>query len=696
MNDLASIDLKTFQTLFRVAPIPMATIDSSGKFLESNRAFQKFLGYSIADIQGKHFSEITHADDQEIGKHILHEIAASRRESYQYEKRYIHKDGSVLWGRVSVMPVRNDQGALTHNIAIINDISALMRSVEDQTHLLSLLEATIEATVEGLLVVDTQGKIVTSNRRFSELWKIPEEMIARKNDDELLKFVLNQLAHPDQFISKVHEVYANRELETFDILEFRDGRMFARSSRPQRVHGKITGVVWSFRDITAQKQAEATIANALAQTEMERRRAEQLSEISKQLANSLDYETTLQAITKILVPKLGDWCVIIIVAPDGMMRVMSVSADPTKAEIAKKLQDCIPDPHSTEGIPRVIRTGKSVLYSSFPDEMNVGTDEASVLARKLGIHSYMAVPLIVRGQTIGAVSTVSSKPERTYGQSDLAFLEELGRRFAVALDSARHYGDALRTIQVREDFLSIASHELRTPLSPLRMQFQMAEVYAKQIPDTVPVRKDLLELMTGAGVQVDRLLRLVDNLLDVSRITAGRLNLHIERFDLANLITEIAKRYEPILKKADCELKLDLPKELFGEWDKSRIEQVVLNLFSNAIKFGGGKVIEISLLSQSAEARLSMRDYGIGIAAEDLDRIFHRFERSASVTHFGGLGLGLYISREIVEAHSGKISAQSTPGQGACFTVRLPLISTLKTNSRVQQGQAEPNKPERS
>lgn len=556
-------------------------------------------------------------------------------------------------------------------------------ALENQTHLLSLLEATIEATVEGLLVVDTQGKIVASNRRFSELWKIPEEMIARRNDDELLNYVLHQLLHPKQFISKVHEVYANRELETFDILEFTDGRMLARSSRPQRIHGNITGVVWSFRDITAQKKAEAATVHALAQeqiaraeAETERRRAELLSEASKQLANSLDYETTLQAISNILIPKLGDWCVLAVVSPEGTMRVVSVTSDPEKQEFAKALQDCIPDPNGAEGIPRVIRTGKSVLYSKVTDlEFKNPQDNASALSKKLGIDSYMAAPMIVRGQTIGAVSVTSSNPNRLYDQTDLIFIEELVRRFAVAIDSARHYGDALRTIQVREDFLSIASHELRTPLSPLRMQFEMAEFYAKQMPDTVTVRQDLLELMAGASVQVDRLLRLVDNLLDVSRITAGRLSLHVESFDLVALITEIAKRFEPLLKKDGCELKLQLPKELIGEWDKVRIEQVILNLLTNAIKFGPGRPIEVSLLSVFGEVRLGVRDYGVGIAPEDTDRIFHRFERSASASHFAGLGLGLYITREIVEAHSGKISVKSTPGQGACFTVRLPLGS---------------------
>jgi signal transduction histidine kinase len=334
----------------------------------------------------------------------------------------------------------------------------------------------------------------------------------------------------------------------------------------------------------------------------------------------------------------------------------------------------------------VIREGKAVLYSVITDEdliadetrwPVVGTRDPKTLAevRRIGLKSFMIVPLVVRGKVIGAMSIASGRSHRKYTENDLWLAEELGRRCAVALDSALLYRDALKTIQVREDFLSVASHELRTPLTPLRMQFDMALFFSKTLPSELPIRKDLLEVVEGAGKQMDRLLRLVDNLLDVSRITAGRLKLQFERCDLGALVSEVVRRFEPEMKKAACSVSCSLPREVFGFCDASRIDQVISNLLSNAMKFGEGKPIEMTLEVNAGEAHLRVKDHGIGVLEEDRQRIFERFERAASSRSYRGLGLGLYISREIIDAHSGKISVEPSSGGGAIFLVRLPLGS---------------------
>jgi signal transduction histidine kinase len=534
-----------------------------------------------------------------------------------------------------------------------------------------------------------------NNRRFVELWGIPEALIARRNDEELLAFACEQLVHPEQFIERVQSVYSNRDEFSSDILELKGGRVFARTSRPHRVRGVTMGLVWSFRDITARHRAEAARNEALekersarAEAESERLRAEILSEASRLLAESLDYDTTVKTILEFVVPKVGDWSGIgLSERPDTGMHLIGFRSNPPRPDIAERIEkSTILNSAAPEGIPRVIRSGRAVLYPEVTENdlcaedghwPIVGTRDPKALAgvRELGLHSFMIVPLPVRGKVIGAISIASASENLRFGPDDLRFAEELGRRCALALDNAMLYRDALRTIQVREDFLSVASHELRTPLSPLRMQFEMAHLFVKEMPDGFERRAELLEMMEGAGLQVDRLLRLVDSLLDVSRISAGQLKIHVDWFDLVGLLKEIGKRFEPSLKKAGCELRMDLPEELEGYWDASRIDQVVSNLLSNAMKFGAGHPVSIVLVARNGEAHLKVADQGPGVPLADQPHIFDRFERGKAPSGTHGFGLGLYICREIVAAHAGKVSLESEPGKGAAFTVRLPLRS---------------------
>jgi len=172
--------------------------------------------------------------------------------------------------------------------------------------------------------------------------------------------------------------------------------------------------------------------------------------------------------------------------------------------------------------------------------------------------------------------------------------------------------------------------------------------------------------------QVDRLTRLTNELMDVSRISGGKLLLSRESFDLADLVKDVCGRLAPEVAQAGCQIKLSLGKGVVGDWDRMRIEQVVTNLLTNGTKYGAGKPINVAVDMQENAAVLTVKDHGIGIKAEDQARIFRLYERAVSPMNFGGLGLGLYIVRQIVEAHGGTIAVKSSPGHGATFTVVLP------------------------
>lgn len=227
-------------------------------------------------------------------------------------------------------------------------------------------------------------------------------------------------------------------------------------------------------------------------------------------------------------------------------------------------------------------------------------------------------------------------------------------------------------VRARDQFLSIASHELRTPLNPLQLQIQLllrlarAGTLASQPPDR------LVAMLETAERSVKQFARLVTQLLDLSRLVAGGLDLRLEEVDLAAVAREAAARYGPELAQAGCELRLAADRPAVGRWDRLRLEQVLTNLLSNAVKYGAGKPVEVAVAAGEGKAVLTVRDQGIGIAAADQARIFDRFERAVSGYEYGGLGLGLYIVRQIVEALGGDVRVDSAPGAGATFTVELP------------------------
>jgi signal transduction histidine kinase len=229
-----------------------------------------------------------------------------------------------------------------------------------------------------------------------------------------------------------------------------------------------------------------------------------------------------------------------------------------------------------------------------------------------------------------------------------------------------------KLIHARDEFLSIASHELKTPLTPLSLQMEsFISLLDRDGLGKVP-RERLERMLKNANSQVERLTRLVNELLDVSRITAGRLTLRREPVDLRSVVQSVVEAFAVGARKAGCELTVRCEGHVAGNWDRFRLEQVVINLMTNALKYGKGKPVEIAVKGYERSVRLSVRDQGIGIAPADQARIFERFERAVSAQNFGGLGLGLYIVGQIVKLHQGTITVESHPGEGACFEVSLP------------------------
>jgi PAS domain S-box-containing protein len=245
-------------------------------------------------------------------------------------------------------------------------------------------------------------------------------------------------------------------------------------------------------------------------------------------------------------------------------------------------------------------------------------------------------------------------------------------------------GDLRRAVQVRDEFLSIASHELKTPLTALQLQIDNLSRCLKRPTSESGQGARLLNSAAAVAEQTQRLTELVELLLDVSRIHSGRLRFDISEFDLVTLVSAVVARWRQVAVRRqsdatapiDPQLTTELPPRLSGSWDRLRVEQVLNNLLSNAVKYGQNQPIHVEVSDTEAGARIRVVDHGIGIAPVDQPRIFGRFERAVSSRNYGGLGLGLWITRQIVEGMGGSIAVESESGKGTAFTVELPRAAT--------------------
>jgi signal transduction histidine kinase len=254
----------------------------------------------------------------------------------------------------------------------------------------------------------------------------------------------------------------------------------------------------------------------------------------------------------------------------------------------------------------------------------------------------------------------------------VAIARDITERARIRVERELLYRETVDALRARDEFLSIASHELRTPLSALQLQVEM--LLHPMGPQTgEPIGEPMRKKLQLAARQIDRLTRLINELLDVSRITSGRLRLEREQADLASIARDVIERFSDDAAKAHCTVTIDAREPVIGLWDRLRLEQVVTNLLTNAFKFGAGKPIELAVSRHGPHARLAITDHGIGVAPENIERIFHRFEQASPTRTYGGLGLGLYIVRGIVEAHGGIVRVASTPGVGSTFTIELPV-----------------------
>lgn len=401
-----------------------------------------------------------------------------------------------------------------------------------------------------------------------------------------------------------------------------------------------------------------------------------LAEAGEILVSSIDYRKTLQSISKLAVPYLADWCSFDIVNESGDLENLVINhRDPNLVAHAKQLHDqYLCHPEGKVGAVSVIKTGKTQVFNTISSEVlsEMAIDENQIhLAKELGDTAAMIVPVVLHDKVFGALTFVSSESGMKYDQHAVLTAEELARRVALAFDNSNLYKISQDAIEIRNDFLSIASHELNTPITSLKLQLQMVKkglLMGKE--GNFPLER-FSKSVEASVKQVDRLINLITVLLDVSRIQSGKFTFNFGNFNVKDVINEVVERHKELIQNAECSLDVAGESDINVVWDRTRIEQVLTNLLTNAIKYAPGK-IELTVKEDKNDILISVRDHGEGIDKDKLASIFDRFERATSNESVSGLGLGLFIVKQITEGHHGTVKVESKPGDGSTFSVRLP------------------------
>jgi signal transduction histidine kinase len=410
------------------------------------------------------------------------------------------------------------------------------------------------------------------------------------------------------------------------------------------------------------------------EAEAAERRGLLLGEATALLSQALDSRDVLDALARLFTRSFADWAVIDLEDNGALERIACAHRDPDKEPILREVAARY-SVHPRSPVWQVVQTGKPVESPVLTDDQirALCVDERHAeLIRRLGAQSAMFVPLCARDTVIGVLTLISVTPNR-FARADAELAIDLGRRMALAIDNARLLDETQRALHLRDEFLRIASHELRTPLASLRLSAQGLLRAAERNRTVSPEILDrTLRRVLGNTVRLEQL---TSELLDVTRIEQGRLHLNPIECALDAIVREAVEHIEADLAAAGSSVSIECAAPAAGQWDPSRLHQVVTNLLSNAAKFGAGKPIEIRIERLDTAVRLAVTDHGIGIDPVRRPHVFDRFERAVPSSRYGGLGLGLYIARSIVVAHGGTITVDSEPGAGSTFTVTLPCTA---------------------
>lgn len=614
----------------------IVVLDSRGRVVIVNAAFCDLLGYSKEELL-----QLERGLEDSAEAALAEELRTGKRKNYTVDKRYLHKSGAEVWGRVTVTMIPGD-----FVIAVVEDITE-KRGIEEaaadvrRAHERYALIA--RATNDVIWDWDAEHGTIIWNDALQTMFGYEADQI-----DNRLQWWDSHL-HPDDRERVVNGINGIIDM---------GGSSWSDEYRFERADGSFTEVL--DRGYIARSEDGTPIRMIGAMLDVtERKRAERIAsfmaEASAVLASSLDYHVTLTQVADLTVPLLADWCFVDLRTGDASFeRLVTIHEDAGKLELARD--------RFTDLVREVIVTGAPKLIE------HVDADD--------GIRSALIVPLVVvpGDRSLGALTLAMSHSRRVLAERDRRVVEDVARRAAMAIEHARLYDDARKANLAKDEFLAILSHELSTPLTII---LGWSGILSRDDVTQEELQRGIESIRAGALAQA----QLIDDVLDLSRVTTGKLRLDVQPVSIGELVADslTAVRVAAAAKRIEI-VAPDTTAAGTVLGDANRLRQVIWNLLTNAIKFtpSEGRVV-VELENVRGTVRLTVTDTGRGIAREFLTHVFEPFRQAdASTTRaHGGLGLGLAIVRYLVEGHGGTVAAFSDGlEKGACFVVELPSVSS--------------------
>jgi PAS domain S-box-containing protein len=690
------------------------TMDHNGKVVDFNSAAESTFGYSRSEIVGQELSEFI--------------IPTSLRERYRQGMiRYLKTgEGPVLGHRHELRALRADGTETPVEVSITCStvdgpplFTAYLRDISERKRSEAVLagqKRVLELLVQSEPLPDVLDALCEVMEGQSDD-RLLATVLLVSDDGQRLRSVAGRRA-PAEYIGAVDGIqigpcaascgtaaFRGEPVVVTDIatdplwassreLALRQGLRACWSTPILSSEGTVLGTFAVYyrtpRGPTDGERRLMDILTSTAGVAIERRRAESalrkseqtarfLAEASAALSVIVDFDSTLQKVASLAVPSFADWATVDLAEGDGSLRRVAVAhSDPAKVELAHEVHRRFPpDPAAPQGVWNILRTGKGEIIPEISDELlvqSISDSELLGIMRRLGLKSYIGVPLKVRGRTLGVLTFIAAESGRRYADAHLATAQDLADRAAIAVENAQLYRELRDADQRKDEFLATLAHELRNPLAPIRNGLQVLRL-AGAGGKMVDEARSMMER------QLTQMVRLVDDLLDVSRITRNKLELRKERVTLAAAVHSAVETSRPLMEQAGHTFSLSLPPEpVYLDADLTRVAQVFSNLLNNAAKYTGqGGRISLAAELCGGEVVVRVRDNGLGIPSEALTRIFEMFsqvDRNMERAQ-GGLGIGLTLVRRLVEMHGGMVGVHSEgPGRGSEFVVRLPILQT--------------------
>jgi PAS domain S-box-containing protein len=541
--------------------------------------------------------------------------------------------------------------------------SALERAAEERARAVDILESITDA----FWAVDRDWRFTYMNHQAEMIWgRARRELLGRNVWDEF----------PRSLGTAVHE-------ELVRALDDGENRVFefeaAETNHWFEVHAypSDAGLSVYFHDISERKRA----------SEAQRL----LIDTGLALAVSLDYEETVSRVARAAVPAFADFCLVDLLGPAEDIEGVAVSAaTPELDRAVRELRRHRPPAWDAPTVGVIaLRRGEPVLVEDVTEEnLRRITDDPEHLAllKATGVRSALAAPLSARGRRIGVITFCCSRSGRRYGSGDIQLAGDLARRAAIAIDNARLFEEAQESSRAKSNFISVMSHEFRTPLTAIVGYTELMSIGVAG-PLTSKQREQLSQINNSAW----HLTQLIDEILVFSRVDAGRETIQRELVNLRDIVAKAGSLIEPVAAVKGLKVRLELPDHPVPvETDSGKVRQILFNVLSNAVKFTDSGEIALRMWLSDGRVLCEVRDTGIGIAEEHLERIFDSFwqvEQGTTRT-FGGTGLGLTITRRLARLLGGDVEVASKPGNGSVFTVWLPGAGT--TAAAPATGEREP------